>query len=145
LPYRLAVAAESVSRVIARAYQDRFGLTVPQWRILANLADRGPLTPLQLGTCAAMDKVTISRAARALEERGLLERHDNAQDGRSHILALNDDGLALFAAIAPLALEFEQRLTADLSHAEMETLQVQLRVLHDRALGLLYGKACGLS
>lgn len=140
MPYRLAVAAESVSRVIARAYQDRFGLTVPQWRILANLADRGPLTPLQLGTCAAMDKVTISRAARALEERGLLERHDNAQDGRSHILALNDDGLALFAAIAPLALEFEQRLTADLSRADLAKLRMQLLALHENAAVLLQGQ-----
>ena len=30
LPYRLSVAANAVSQLIARAYVERFGLTVPQ-------------------------------------------------------------------------------------------------------------------
>jgi len=35
LPYRLSVAANAVSRWIARTYEDRFGLTIPQWRLVA--------------------------------------------------------------------------------------------------------------
>src|SRR5262249_32630212 len=66
LPYRLSVASNEVSRLIARAYEDRFGITIPQWRILANLGERGPLTPLEIGRCTVMDKVTVSRAAQGL-------------------------------------------------------------------------------
>ena len=40
LPYRLSVAANAVSQLIARAYKEQFGLTVPQWRLLAVLADK---------------------------------------------------------------------------------------------------------
>ncbi|OYW98459.1 MAG: MarR family transcriptional regulator, partial [Caulobacter vibrioides] len=29
VPYRLATASAAVSRLIARAYEDRFGLTIP--------------------------------------------------------------------------------------------------------------------
>lgn len=38
LPYRLSVASNAVSGLIARAYEDRFGLTVPQWRLICVLA-----------------------------------------------------------------------------------------------------------
>ena len=60
LPYRLSVAANEVSRLVARAYEDRFSITVPQWRILANLAEHGPSTPLEIGRYTVMDKVTVS-------------------------------------------------------------------------------------
>src|SRR4051812_50053382 len=47
LPYRLSVASNAVSGLIARAYEDRFGLSVPQWRGLCGLAEGGGLTPGQ--------------------------------------------------------------------------------------------------
>ena len=44
LPYRLSVASNAVSGLIARAYEDRFGLTIPQWRLICVLAEDGGLT-----------------------------------------------------------------------------------------------------
>jgi DNA-binding MarR family transcriptional regulator len=129
LPYRLSVAANEVSRLVARAYEDRFGITIPQWRILANLAERGPLTPLEVGRCTVMDKVTVSRAAQGLVERGLLERQANGADGRSHILAMSPDGAALYAIVAPLAVEFEQTLLAAWTPEDVSRLHNQLKLL----------------
>ena len=43
MPYRLSIASNAVSKLIARAYEDRFGLTIPQWRLMAVLAEK-PLT-----------------------------------------------------------------------------------------------------
>lgn len=136
LPYRLSVAAAEVSRLVARAYEDRFGLTIPQWRLIANLAEHGPTTPLQLGRLAALDKVTVSRASQALLERDLSRRVENGEDGRSHILALTETGVALHATIAPLALEFEQALVEDWSAEEVERLHAQLRRLQHKAASL---------
>ncbi|HEV7986046.1 MAG TPA: MarR family winged helix-turn-helix transcriptional regulator, partial [Steroidobacteraceae bacterium] len=61
LPYRLSVAANAVSRVIARAYERQFGLKIPQWRLIAVLADEGPLTQQALCGRTVMDKVTVMR------------------------------------------------------------------------------------
>jgi DNA-binding MarR family transcriptional regulator len=133
LPYRLSVAANEVSRLVARAYEHRFGLTIPQWRIIANLAEHGPLAPLQIGKHAAMDKVTVSRAAAGLVDRGLVLRADNGADGRSHILALSAAGQELFESIAPLALAFERALLDQWSAEEVEQLQAQLRRLQQTA------------
>jgi DNA-binding MarR family transcriptional regulator len=104
LPYRLSVASNAVSRLIARAYEERFGLKIPQWRLIAVLADEGPLTPQALCGRTIMDKVTVMRAAQRLLQRRLLRRLPNRQDRRSHRLALTRSGARLYRQIVPLAL-----------------------------------------
>jgi DNA-binding MarR family transcriptional regulator len=83
LPYRLSVASNAVSGLIARAYEDRFGLSVPQWRLLCVLAEDGGLTQVQIVARTVMDKVTVSRAAQGLVKRRLVTRSQNTADGRS--------------------------------------------------------------
>jgi DNA-binding MarR family transcriptional regulator len=136
LPYRLSVAANEVSRLVARAYEDRFGITSPQWRILANLAEHGPSTPLEIGRYTVMDKVTVSRAAQGLLQRGLLERRANGADGRSHILAMSAAGVALYDEVAPLAAEFERALLDQWSPEDVERLHAQLRLIERTAARL---------
>ena len=38
LPYRLSVLSNTVSSAIAAAYFMNFGLTIPEWRVMAVLA-----------------------------------------------------------------------------------------------------------
>src|SRR5690349_16634908 len=92
LPYRLSVAANAVSSMIARAYEDRFGLTIPQWRLVAVLADEGPLTPQAICGRTVMDKVPVGRAAQGLLKRRLVRRIPNPTDRRSHLLSLTPAG-----------------------------------------------------
>jgi DNA-binding MarR family transcriptional regulator len=89
LPYRLSVASNAVSGLIARAYQDRFGLTIPQWRLICVLAEHGGMTQAQIVGRTVMDKVTVSRAAQGLLQRRLVDRADHHADGRSHVLNLS--------------------------------------------------------
>src|SRR5262249_62319158 len=96
LPYRLSVASNAVSGLIARAYQDRFGLTVPQWRLICVLSEDGGLTQGQIVARTVMDKVTGSRAAQGLLKRHLVLRSDHHADDRSHVLALTQAGARLY-------------------------------------------------
>jgi DNA-binding MarR family transcriptional regulator len=114
LPYRLSVASNAVSGLIARAYQDRFGLTVPQWRLICVLAQDGSLTQAQLVARTVMDKVTVSRAARGLLKRQLVVRAAHHADGRTWLLTLAGSGQSLYAEIAPLAQAYEAALIAGL-------------------------------
>ena len=122
LPYRLSIASNAVSKLIARAYEDRFGLTIPQWRLMAVLAEK-PLTQQAIVARTAMDKVTVSRAAQGLVNRHLVGRAAHEVDGRSHLLALTEQGRELHAEIAPLALAYEAALLSGLTPAEVETLK----------------------
>lgn len=139
LPYRLSVASNAVSGLIARAYEDRFGLTVPQWRLLCVLAEDGPLTQARIVARTVMDKVTVSRAAQGLAKRRLVVRSQNRSDARSHVLALTTEGRRLHSEIAPLALAYEAALIAGLSPEDVTLLKRLLGRLQ-AAAGQLAGE-----
>jgi DNA-binding MarR family transcriptional regulator len=136
LPYRLSVASNAVSRLIARAYEDRFGLTIPQWRLIAVLAEDGPLTQQAIGSRTVMDKVTVSRATQGLVNRKLLQRAPHDADGRSHRLALSKTGARLYSDVAPVALAYEARLLRQFDSSAVEGLKRLLLHL-ERAAGEL--------
>jgi DNA-binding MarR family transcriptional regulator len=137
LPYRLSVASNAVSRLIARAYEDRFGLTIPQWRLIAVLGEHGPLTQQAIGARTVMDKVTVSRATQGLVKRRLVQRAPHDADGRSHHLTLSKAGERLYGEVAPVALEYEARLLEHFDPAAIEELKRVLRHL-ERAAELLF-------
>ncbi len=133
LPYRLSVASNAVSRAIARAYERQFGLKIPQWRLLAVLADEGALTPQMLCGRTVMDKVTVMRAARGLLQRRLLTRLPNAEDKRSHLLMLTAAGQRLYQQIVPLALEYEAQLLAGIEPRDIVRFERMLRQIEQAA------------
>ncbi|WP_309644282.1 MarR family winged helix-turn-helix transcriptional regulator [Phenylobacterium sp.] len=141
LPYRLSVASNAVSQLIARAYEDRFGLSIPQWRVMCVLAEDGGLTQGAVVSRTGMDKVTVSRAAQGLSTRRLIGRSDHHADGRSHVLALTAQGAQLHAEVAPLALAYEAALISGLSPDEVGLLKRLLGRLQNAADALSGGKA----
>ena len=141
LPYRLSVASNAVSRLIARAYEDRFGLTIPQWRLIAVLAEDGPLTQQAIGVRTVMDKVSVSRATQGLVKRGLVQRAPHDADGRSHHVMLSKAGARLYSEIAPMALEYEVRLLRHFDRAAVQSLKEFLLHLERSAAELAAGGA----
>ncbi|MHA6722949.1 MarR family winged helix-turn-helix transcriptional regulator [Sphingomonas sp. RS2018] len=126
LPYRLSIVSNRVSDAIADTYRALFGLRIPEWRLIALLAESDGLTQQALGLRSRMDKVTVSRAAIALSERGLIDRAPNPGDQRSHLLALSAEGRRLYAEVAPKALEIEQRIFGGFAAADLERFVTML-------------------
>ena len=126
LPYRLSITSNRVSDAVASAYRALFGLRIPEWRLIAVLAEGSGLTQQALGRATRMDKVTVSRAAIALAERGLVRRAPNPGDQRSHLLALTAAGRALYEDVAPKALEIETAIFGGFSDAALETFRTML-------------------
>ena len=126
LPYRLSIASNRVSSAIATAYQSLFGLRIPEWRLIAVIAESDGLTQQALGVATRMDKVTVSRAAIALVDRGLVQRRPNPDDQRSHLLSLTMAGKSLYESVAPKALELEAQVFAGFSPDEIAAFSVML-------------------
>ena len=126
LPYRLSVVSNRVSAAIATAYDRLFGLKIPEWRLIAVIAEGPGITQQALGVATRMDKVTVSRAAQALVERGLVSRAPNEGDKRSHLLALTATGRSLYDQVAPKALELEARILEQLDASERAALSAML-------------------
>lgn len=133
LPYQLSIASNAVSDRIARQYQSRFGLKIPEWRLMAVLGQGKAQTQRDLVHATRMDKVTVSRASAALTDRGLVLRAASERDGRSHLLELTGAGVSLYSEIAPVALAMEQELLSCLSLDERAQLSGLLARLRDAA------------
>jgi len=119
IPFRLSVTSNLVSDTIASAYQALFGLSIPEWRLIAVIAEDEGTTQQLVGRRTRMDKVTVSRATIALVDRGLVERQPHVSDRRSQSLHLTASGRDLHAAIAPKALELERRIFASFDPREV--------------------------
>lgn len=114
LPYQLAVVAQIISRDFSHLYRDRFGISIPEWRVLAHLSQEGMVSVREIHDRVAMDKSKVSRAASRLEAAGYITKAENAQDRRLVCLTLTDKGHDLVHEIAPLALRYEQDVMAQL-------------------------------
>jgi DNA-binding MarR family transcriptional regulator len=126
VPYRLSVASNRVSRLFARRYSEAFGISIPEWRVIAVVGRLGTLSPSAVGEHTAMDKVKVSRAAASLVARGLLKQAPDPQDGRGRLLSLTRKGIAVHQGVVPLARELEASVAAGLSRGEWAALQKAL-------------------
>ncbi|WP_217980150.1 MarR family winged helix-turn-helix transcriptional regulator [Glycocaulis albus] len=133
LPYRLSVVSNKASGLIARAYQARFGLSIWEWRVIAVLGGGEAITAQAICEATAMDKVTVSRALRALAERALVRRRTSPSDKRAALVSLTPEGQSIFDEIAPLAMEWERSLLEGFSAEEKRQLGGLLDRLWQRA------------
>jgi DNA-binding MarR family transcriptional regulator len=122
LPYRLAILAHKMSRELAGVYGEKFGLSIPAWRIIANLGHWGPLYAGDLAERSSLDKPQVTRALQRLEAGGLVRRKIDSQDRRQVRLALTRRGRVLLRRIAVLALGWEAAFLAPLAQDERKTL-----------------------
>jgi DNA-binding MarR family transcriptional regulator len=134
LPYRCNNLAEKISVSLSRIYVNEFGVSIPQWRILATLAEDGELQAKHIGERTNMDKVRVSRAVASLLADKLLLRRACANDNRAFLLRLSASGTRLYRRIAPKALAWEQTLVATLSPAEQSTFFAVLDKLETRLI-----------
>jgi DNA-binding MarR family transcriptional regulator len=132
LPYRLAVAAGRVSRAFARRYGEEFGLSVPEWRVLAHLARGEALSVRDIFARVDMDKSKVSRAATRLEEMGLVEKVAHPGDGRLVSLSLSPEGRRVMGRLIPMALDYQKELM-DALGGDAPSLQAGLDRLMDKS------------
>jgi DNA-binding MarR family transcriptional regulator len=128
LPYRLSVLSNIVSSRIAKSYDERFQLTIPEWRVMAVLGRFPGLTAAEVTERTAMDKVQVSRAVARLQKTYRIEQRAVEGDRRARHLFLTDEGLEVYSEIVPLARDYEQRFIAGLNAGE----RVQLDRLLDK-------------
>lgn len=122
VPYRLSVLSNRVSDAIARHYSERFGLSIPEWRVMAVLGQTTGLSARDVATRTAMDKVQVSRAVASLLRTKRIARVGDDNDGRVTRLSLSRQGTAIYDEIVPLALHLEAVFLAALTPSERTML-----------------------
>ncbi|APG04402.1 MarR family transcriptional regulator [Luteibacter rhizovicinus DSM 16549] len=132
LPYRLSILSNTVSQSIASEYQDRFELSMTEWRVMTILARFPEISAREVVDRSAMDKVAVSRAVARLVNAGRVDRGIHDGDKRRSVLQLSEAGWAIHDEVAPLARAHERDLLARLDEGE----QAQLNSILDKLLAL---------
>ena len=133
LPYRLSITSHTVSTNIARVYEKRFGVSIPEWRVIAILGRYPGLSAVEVADRTLMDKVAVSRAVTKLIKNGRIDREFADADRRRSILNLSEQGQQVHNEIAPLALQFEQELLRDISDEDFQIFNQVLEQLLEKA------------
>jgi DNA-binding MarR family transcriptional regulator len=137
LPYQLNVVSSLVSQALSRVYAQRYGIGVPEWRVLVTLGQFSMMTAKAIGAHTHMHKTKVSRAVAILEKRRLLGRRPNREDKREAFLSLTAAGRNIYEELAPHALDFAKRLTEILSSADREAFNRALAQLTARSAQLV--------
>ncbi|MBB4304031.1 DNA-binding MarR family transcriptional regulator [Rhodobium orientis] len=133
LPYRLNVAAETVSLALSRLYAERYGIGIPEWRVIATLGQYDTMTAKDVGLHSQMHKTKVSRAVASLLRKGFVEKRANPLDKRAAFLSLTAKGETTYAALVPLARAFSERLAAELDGTDIAALEAALQRLGEAA------------
>ncbi len=136
LPYQLNVVASLVSQALSRIYADRFGIGVPEWRVLVTLGQFGQMTGKGIGEHTHMHKTKVSRAVAQLQKRRLVTRRANRADMREGILSLTADGRAVYDELVPDALDFAKRMLDAIDPADRPAFRRALASLTRRGADL---------
>ena len=136
LPYRLNVLATEVSQALARAYGEKFGISIPEWRVLATLGQFGTVTARDIGQHSRMHKTTVSRAVSTLEKRHLIKREANKDDMREALLSMSDAGKAIYDQIVPMARGFSRELCDGMTESELRDFGAIVEKLLTRATAM---------
>ena len=123
LPYQLAVLADYTSTRFAEVYSEKFGLSIPEWRVLATVGERDLLRAKDIEAERHLHKTVVSRAIAKLRRRGLIDLKTNSEDRRESFLMLTTKGRELYAEIIPLARVYSDEILASLSGSEREGLE----------------------
>jgi DNA-binding MarR family transcriptional regulator len=137
LPYQLNVVASLTSQALSRVYSRRYGIGVPEWRVLVTLGQYGVMTGKAIGAHTHMHKTKVSRAVALLEKRKLLVRRTNRADMREAFLSLTAAGRAMYEELAPHALDFVRKLTEILNPSDRDAFDRALKKLTERSAQLV--------
>ncbi|MFQ5609854.1 MAG: MarR family winged helix-turn-helix transcriptional regulator [Woeseiaceae bacterium] len=133
LPYRLARLSSTVSTRVGKAYDREFGLSIPEWRVIAVLGRFPGLSAVEVAEQTFLDKVAVSRAVTKLIRNGRIDRQFADADRRRSILNLSEKGREVHDGVAKLALQFERDLLEGISAEDVAQLAEVMDNLLERA------------
>lgn len=133
LLYRLARLSAVAGARVVRLCEGQFGITRREFRMLALLAEGGPLQPSTLAEQAQLDRARTSRAISGLVGKKLVRRTAVANDGRLAQVALTPAGRELHAALFPQVAAINRELLSVLESHQVRQLQQALDALQRQA------------
>lgn len=132
--------ATLTKNTLSRRYLDPFGVSLPEWRLLALVARYGSLLFSEITTGSSMDKGQVSRTLKSIHAKGLVALDSIPSDDRPRSssisprlqVSISPKGKALFDRILPASRAWQARLLDLLTPEERQVFHsVALRLLKE--------------
>ena len=117
--------------VEARAH----GITLPQWRALAQIALRNTVTQVALAQAMDADPMTLSGVLDRLEKRGLIERYTDPSDNRAKLTRLTEAGATIYKTAREVGTNMYQSSLDGISAADAAVAEGVLARMRDNLIG----------
>lgn len=127
-----------LSADVGRLFRKRFelatrdlGITGPQWRVLARIADRPGMNQMALASLLEVEAITIARQIDRLEKLGLVERRADPGDRRAWLLHLTPKAEPVMVGLRERAAAVIAEVTSifnEPERAQLVSLLQRLRV-----------------
>lgn len=127
--------APAIVRITRRIRPVNGELSVGHFSTLASIERSGPQRPSDLARLERVSPPTMTRILAALEERGLLERHQSVDDARSVIVAITAQGVRLVAQARAEQVRAVAVLLQELDDAQVRRVAAALESLETLAQG----------
>ncbi len=144
LLFRLSNVARRVASACAHVYFTEFGISVAEWRLMAQIGRFGSISAKDVAEIISMDRVAISRAAAKCLAEGLIRENTHPEDRRSKVLSFTRKGAALYKAIIPRACELANTIEAGLSGSEAKMFKSLLAKV-EKSLDQIRAASAGAS
>lgn len=137
----IGLLARDLHRLLHQAFEERirlFGIPATSCRYLAVIREWDGATPSALSSYFGVRTPTTLASLRNLEEKRLIRRGDDANDGRKSIYRLTSKGEQLEAQVRAAFLEVERQALSPLSNEEVRQfrhLVGQMRASLHKILG----------
>lgn len=143
LNYRLMRLFSLSGAPVVRLCQQRYGISRREWRIVALLAARGPLSPSALAEQGDLDRARTSRAIGSLVDKQLVERRAKPGDARRAVVALSATGQRLYDELFPQVAAINREVVSALDPAQAAAFDEALLRLTEHAAALNRRQAAG--
>lgn len=123
-----------VARLLKRRFEDEarvHGMTLPQWRALAEVAKNPGISQVALSGCIDSDQMTTSGLVDRLEKRGLIERYPSPDDSRAKLARITPDGEVLVDLVRGVGLQIYGEAMVGVGKAEQKVLTEALGRIRD--------------
>jgi DNA-binding MarR family transcriptional regulator len=132
VPALLNFLSNKLSAGASQCYRENFGVGIVEWRVLSMLAVENHIPAQRICQVIGLDKAAVSRSLVQLEKDGCISSEVDAKDARRYTVSLTANGRALHDRVFVAAKAREQRLLADFSSKEVNTLIDLLNRMHAR-------------
>ncbi|WP_028926401.1 MarR family winged helix-turn-helix transcriptional regulator [Pseudonocardia acaciae] len=128
----IGLALSRTAKLTSAAFDDamtRAGGSLSIWLVLLALKSNKGASQRELAEVVGIQGATLTHHLNGMENAGLVTRRRDPENRRVHIVELTEDGEAMFGRLLLVAKDFDGRLRAGFTEAELDAFTGVLRRL----------------